>query len=114
MQLDAVIGIATHIVLEKVTLRHPRFGDAQSLSFAVEGHHVFIKPRADNAQTNLTIVTDRRTYFHFKLRYSPTRRANAVYGLSFAYPDTEAREAHRARPRQQWKKASPPSVQATT
>ena len=40
----------------------------------------------------MTIVTDRRAYY-FKLRYWPTRRANAVYGLSFTYPDTEARKA---------------------
>lgn len=93
VQLDAVIGIATHIVLEEGEryVTHA-FGDAQAWSFAVEGHHVFIKPRADNAETNLTIVTDRRAYY-FKLRYWPTRRANAVYGLSFTYPDTEARKA---------------------
>lgn len=93
VQLDAVIGIATHIVLEEGEryVTHA-FGDAQAWSFAVEGHHVFIKPRAENAETNLTIVTDRRTYY-FKLRYWPTRRANAVYGLSFTYPDTEARKA---------------------
>ena len=78
VQLDAVIGIATHIVLEEGEryVTHA-FGDAQAWSFAVEGHHVFIKPRADNAETNLTIVTDRRAYY-FKLRYWPTRRANAV------------------------------------
>lgn len=93
VQLDAVIGIATHIVLEEGEryVTHA-FGDAQAWSFAVEGHHVFIKPRAENAETNLTIVTDRRTYY-FKLRYWPTRRANAVYGLSFTYPDSEGRKA---------------------
>lgn len=93
VQLDAVIGIATHIVLEEGEryMTHA-FGDAQAWSFAVEGHHIFIKPRADNAETNLTIVTDRRSYY-FKLRYWPSRRANAVYGLSFIYPDTEARKA---------------------
>lgn len=93
VHLDAVIGIATHIVFEEGEryVTHA-FGDAQAWSFAVEGNHVFIKPKADNAETNLTIVTDRRTYY-FKLRYWPTRRAHAVYGLSFTYPDTEARKA---------------------
>lgn len=96
VQLDTVIGIATHIVLEEgERYATHALGDAKAWDVAVAGNHVFIKPTADHAQTNLTLVTDRRTYY-FKLRYSRTRRAHAVYGLSFRYPDTELREAREA------------------
>lgn len=90
VQLDGVIGIATHIVLEpgETYLTHA-FGDAEAWSFAIEQNHVFLKPRADHADTNLVIVTDRRSY-NFKLNYRPTRSAAATYELAFRYPQTTA------------------------
>jgi type IV secretion system protein VirB9 len=46
---------------------------------------LFIKPLADRAATNMTVVTDKRTYL-FDLVASPANR-NPLYVLSFAYPD---------------------------
>jgi type IV secretion system protein VirB9 len=88
VQLDGVIGIATHIILQdgETYVTHA-FGDADAWSFAIERNHVFIKPKADHADTNLVIVTDRRSY-NFRLNYIPTRKANAVYQLAFTYPET--------------------------
>jgi len=52
---------------------------------------LFIKPLADRAVTNMTVVTDRRTYL-FDLVASPAHRT-PLYVLSFTYPqeasDTE-------------------------
>lgn len=45
---------------------------------------LFVKPLAAAARTNMTVVTDRRTYF-FDLVASP--RANPLYVLRFTYPD---------------------------
>lgn len=91
VQLDGVIGIATHIVLEEgETYVTHAFGDAEAWSFAVERNHIFLKPRADHADTNLIVVTDRRSY-NFKLNYRPTRNAAAVYELAFRYPQTVAK-----------------------
>ena len=45
---------------------------------------LFIKPLADRATTNMTVVTDRHTYL-FDLVANPTHR-NALYVLAFAYP----------------------------
>lgn len=86
VQLDGVIGIATHIILQEGEeyVTHA-FGDAEAWSFAIERNHVFIKPKADHADTNLVIVTDKRSY-NFRLNYIPTRRASAVYQLAFTYP----------------------------
>ena len=46
---------------------------------------LFIKPLADRAATNMTVVTDRHTYF-FDLVANPANR-NALYVLAFTYPD---------------------------
>lgn len=92
MQLDTTIGVATHIVLEEGEqyLTHA-FGDAAAYSFAVEKNHIFIKPKAENADTNLIIVTDRRSYA-FRLTFHPQGNTSSVYQLAFRYPDTVAKK----------------------
>ena len=45
---------------------------------------LFIKPLSPTARTNMTVVTDRRTYL-FDLVASP--KANAIYVLRFSYAD---------------------------
>lgn len=88
VQVDTVIGIATHIQFEpgETYVTHA-FGDSASYSFAQTLNHIFIKPTAEQADTNLIVVTDRRTY-KFRLIFRPTREAKAIYSLSFTYPDT--------------------------
>lgn len=93
VKVDTVAGIATHIKLEdgEEYVTHA-FGDAEAWSFAVEKNHVFIKPRADRADTNLIVVTDKRTY-NFQLVYHSKSDAPSVFQLSFHYPDTVAKQA---------------------
>ena len=66
--VDAVVGIVTHIVLEpgENYVTHA-FGDGKAWDFAAKANHCFLKAVATNADSNLTIVTDRRSY-HFSLR----------------------------------------------
>jgi len=47
------------------------------------GDHLFVKPLLPGARTNLTVVTDKRTYL-FDLE--TPRGAQPVYALSFRYP----------------------------
>ncbi len=86
VQLNTVIGIATHVVLEEGEqyMTHA-FGDANAYAFAVEKNHLFLKPKAENADTNLAVVTDRRSY-HFRLTFQPSIQSSAVYQLVFTYP----------------------------
>jgi len=98
VQIDTVIGITTHIALEpgERYISHA-FGDAESYSFAMAENHIFIKPKAEQADTNLIVVTDRRTYT-FRLIFKPTRQAAALYSLTFYYPDTATKvSAEKAR-----------------
>jgi type IV secretion system protein VirB9 len=92
VQLDTMIGVATHIIFEEDEqyLTHA-FGDSAAYSFAVEKNHVFIKPKAENADTNLIIVTDRRSY-SFRLKFHNSGDASAVYQLAFRYPDTVSKK----------------------
>jgi type IV secretion system protein VirB9 len=64
-------------------------GDVESLAFAAEGNHLFLKPRAAAIDTNLTVLTNRRTY-HFEylagLRRTDTAAGEVVYAVHFVYP----------------------------
>ena len=89
--IDAVVGVATHIVLEpgETYLTHA-FGDGKAWDFAVKGNHCFLKAVAIEADSNLTIVTDRRSY-HFSLRLSAAPGATPTFQIVFRYPDRDAR-----------------------
>lgn len=87
VQLNTVIGIVTHIVLEEgeTYLTHA-FGDGEAYGFAAKANHLFLKPKAENADTNLVVLTDRRSY-HFRLSFQPVMQASSVYQLAFTYPE---------------------------
>jgi type IV secretion system protein VirB9 len=63
-------------------------GDLEALAFVAEGNHVFIKPKAINVHTNLTVLTTRRTY-HFDYSASAAHpdpdHLDVVYVLRFLY-----------------------------
>lgn len=64
-------------------------GDLDSLTFAAQDNHLFLKPRAGGIDTNLTVLTNRRTY-HFDYSASDRRPdpalGDVIYVLQFAYP----------------------------
>jgi type IV secretion system protein VirB9 len=74
-------------------------GDLESLTFAAQGNHLFLKPRAAGVDTNLTVLTSRRAY-HFDYSVSE-RRGDAdvddvIYVLRFTYPPPPAKESDAA------------------
>lgn len=96
IQLDAVIGVATHIVLEEnEEYVYHVFGDSEAYAFTHKANHLFFKPVADDADTNLIVVTNRRNYT-FRISYSPNPKARALYKLVLRYPDTEAQRIRKA------------------
>jgi type IV secretion system protein VirB9 len=68
-------------------------GDIDSITFAAQDNHLFLKPKAGAVDTNLTILTTRRAY-HFD--YTTTERrpdpafGDVIYVLRFAYPPRTA------------------------
>ena len=71
-------------------------GDLDSLTFAAQDNHLFLKPRAGGADTNLTVLTTRRSY-HFD--YTTTERrpdpsfGDVIYVLRFVYPPQRSDQA---------------------
>lgn len=91
IQLDAVIGVATHIQLEEgESLVYHVFGDSDAYEFTHKDNHVFFKPIQEQADTNLTLITNRRSYA-FRVSYFNDRQSKALYKLVIRYPDTAAK-----------------------
>ncbi len=76
-------------------------GDLESLTFAAQANHLFLKPKAAGVDTNLTVLTSRRAY-HFDYSASARRPDpdvdDIVYALRFTYPPppASARESEAA------------------
>ncbi len=90
--VSAAPGAITTIVFSE-TEKVLSFGSGYSSAweFASRGNHFFLKPKARHADTNLVVVTSKRTYhFDLKLVSSPKR---STYSLAFRYPEEEQREA---------------------
>lgn len=71
-------------------------GDLESLTFAAQANHLFLKPRAAGVDTNLTVLTSRRTY---QFDYSASAHRpdldidDIIYVLRFTYsPPTSVKE----------------------
>jgi type IV secretion system protein VirB9 len=94
-------GYATDIVFasyEDVGAGAIAVGDSDAWEVAPAGNHLFVKPRAKGAVTNMTVVTSKRTYqFSLDARdvSGVTRGDNAsmFFSVRFTYPDDEAAAA---------------------
>jgi type IV secretion system protein VirB9 len=86
IQLDGQAGVQASIAFaEDEHIENVAVGDASSWQITPNkrANLLFVKPLAARARTNMTVVTDRRTYF-FDLVAAPTSRP--VYLLRFTYP----------------------------
>lgn len=79
--VQATIRFGEDEMIENVAI-----GDSQSWQVTPNkrANLLFVKPLAERASTNMTVVTNRHTYF-FDLVASP-RIENPLYVLSFSYP----------------------------
>ncbi len=99
VKIDSVIGVSTHLILDPsekyITYA---FGDPDAWEFAHKLNHYFVKPKDAMSDTNLTIVTDKRTY-NFDIRYhekdyqtegKSTFDKSFTFQIKFRYPEIEA------------------------
>ncbi len=95
-RVNAHYGYTTHIVLsDDETIEHVSAGDSLAWHIVPVANHIFLKPIEDRADTNLTILTDKRAY-NFELRASKARDVsdrNLTFGISFSYPEDELKAA---------------------
>ena len=75
-------------------------GDSKGVTFAADSNHLFLKPRAAHVATNLTVLTNRRTYlFDYAAVPNPPdpSGADVIYALRFEYPAVSVRTTTRER-----------------
>jgi type IV secretion system protein VirB9 len=74
-------------------------GDIEGLAYFGEDNHLFLKPRAPQVATNLTVLTNRRHYqFDYVVLAERPQRddPDVIYALEFVYPAKSTREAEDA------------------
>ena len=76
-------------------------GDARAIRVAAASNHLFIKPRAAHVATDLTVLTNRRTYvFSYRVgSATPGYPQTTLYALRFVYPHRRARASAARRQR---------------
>lgn len=98
VKLSTFYGVSTHVQFaDDEIIKDVAVGDDQAWSIVPRNNHLFIKPKARKADTNVTVVTDQRVY-NFALVVAPRstkdstawKDPNLVYGVSFRYPEVEA------------------------
>lgn len=98
VRVSTFYGVSTHIQFDPdETIRDVAVGDDRAWTIIARSSHLFIKPRDLQANTNVTVVTDRRVY-QFVLvvnkRSLKDRSAwadpNLIFSLSFRYPEDDA------------------------
>ena len=98
VKLSTFYGVSTHVQFgEGETIHDVAVGDDQAWTIVPRGRHLFIKPKAQKADTNLTVITDKRAYeFMIYVEPRPIEDATAwknpklIYALNFRYPEEEA------------------------
>lgn len=91
--VTTMTGVVTHIELadDEEYVVHA-FGDAAAYDFQQVGKHLLFKPIAAAANTNLTVITDQRSY-SFLLQHKPKGSGSEVHRISLRYPQLEQAQA---------------------
>jgi len=98
VKLSTFYGVSTHVQFaDGEVIKNVAVGDDQAWKVVPKENHLFIKPQATNADTNVTVVTDKRTYqFALVVQPRPVKDStawsdpNLIFSLTFHYPDDEA------------------------
>jgi len=99
VKLTTFYGVSTLVEFDNgESIKDIAVGDDRAWNIVPRGSRLFVKPKEKQAGTNMTVITDKRVY-HFALDVV-TRRLNdssawrdskLIYGLSFRYPQDEAK-----------------------
>ncbi|MFZ4701388.1 MAG: P-type conjugative transfer protein VirB9 [Candidatus Methylumidiphilus sp.] len=97
VKLSTFYGVSTHVQFgEGENIHDVAVGDDQAWTIVPRGLHLFIKPKAQKADTNLTVITDKRAY-EFMVYVEPRpledvtawKNPKLIYALTFRYPEDE-------------------------
>jgi type IV secretion system protein VirB9 len=98
VKLETFYGVTTHVQFgDDEAITDVAIGDDLAWNVVPRGNHLFIKPKEQKADTNVTVITNKRVYsFALVVAKRSIRDSKAwknpklVYGLSFRYPAEEA------------------------
>lgn len=98
VRIVTFFGVSTHIDFGAERITSVAIGDSAAWRAEERGTHLFLRPQAVKPDTNMTVITDRRTY-HFVLAIEPRSikdpkawaDPNLTYSLSFKHPEDERR-----------------------
>ncbi|MDC4147465.1 TrbG/VirB9 family P-type conjugative transfer protein [Acinetobacter baumannii] len=100
IEIPTGIGVSTLIqleddeeVAEDDNKAGAGLGDLDAWQVDIRGNNIFIKPKARNPDTNMVIVTNKRTY---ALSLKSSAKGKAGYIVRFSYPDTQLAEEQAA------------------
>ncbi len=92
-------GFSTHIQFSpSEQVQQIAMGDKDAWDVAPVGNHIFIKPKGDNATTNMTVITSRRVYnfelsAHWSRNEAHPHPNDMFFQVNFRYPDEIAARA---------------------
>jgi type IV secretion system protein VirB9 len=98
VKLATYYGVSTHIEFApNERILDKGLGDEKAWTAKDRENHLYLQPKAENADTNITVVTNQRTY-NFALVVEPVKNKdpnawknpNLVFDLRFRYPEQEA------------------------
>lgn len=98
IKLSTFYGVSTHVQFsDNEAILDIAVGDDQAWNVKPRGSHLFIKPQALKADTNITVITDKRAYqFALVVQPRPLKDStawadpNLIFSLKFRYPEEEA------------------------
>ena len=100
VKVTTYYGVSTYVQFDSSeTIKEIAVGDEPAWNIVPRGSRFYIKPKQKKADTNVTVVTDKRTYhFTFFVAKRSIKDAtawldpNLTYGLIFKYPEDEAKK----------------------
>ncbi len=94
-QINAHYGYSSHIIFsEKEVIKHVSMGDSLAWHIIPSGNNLFIKPIEDKADTNMTVLTNLRSY-NFELKSFKAKNikdSRLTFSVAFRYPEEELKE----------------------
>ena len=100
IRLVTQFGVSTHVQFpDDEIVQDVAVGDDQAWKLVPRRNHLFIKPVAEKADTNVTVVTSKRTYNFALTVKAPSNGmdpswsdADLIYTLYFRYPGEEKKK----------------------
>lgn len=92
--INGHFGFTTHIQFgEDEAVTDVAMGDPTAWACEVRKNHIFLKPSGENADTNMSVLTNQRVYVFDLKAYKSNAKVDKFYLITFEYPEQERLKA---------------------